>query len=300
MNYPKYVDEARIQCFSYDYPDDKYRFKLVIPFKSENGKGLLRVIMKNPSTASAEKCDQTVMKVCSAVKEAGFDGVIILNLFPFRATNAVEVYNNYFIGNPDYERSMKKNLEVIRKSCTDSEVFFAWGTNTISGKKEFRTEYDKQIDKVITTVSKCASHATGVNLSLDDSSYYFLHGLRWWKTILKETFGERDDETADDCMPIIVTLAMSAEQAKKENCVEALEPPLPNPKDVYFMLDSIPDELCISKELGWRKIICAYKRNAEKILKYMYPNVNEINIPTYLEVLKKIDGDKFYILGFGD
>lgn len=46
----------------------------------------LAVILKNPSTATAEKSDPTVGKVSAWARRRGFGQLLIVNLFAFRAT----------------------------------------------------------------------------------------------------------------------------------------------------------------------------------------------------------------------
>jgi hypothetical protein len=52
-----------------------------------NGKRPLIAIGVNPSTADETKPDMTISKIMGFAKRNGFDGFIMLNLYPQRATN---------------------------------------------------------------------------------------------------------------------------------------------------------------------------------------------------------------------
>lgn len=52
---------------------------------------LLSVVMVNPSTADASKNDPTIRKVIEFAKRNGFGGIIVVNLFAFRATDVNEL-----------------------------------------------------------------------------------------------------------------------------------------------------------------------------------------------------------------
>jgi len=61
---------------------DMWRFAL-----GRNGPRKLFAIGLNPSTATKEKSDTTVAKVDGVAKRNGFDGFVMLNLYPVRATD---------------------------------------------------------------------------------------------------------------------------------------------------------------------------------------------------------------------
>ena len=61
---------------------DTARFSL-----GKNGKKKLFIIGLNPSTANKENSDTTVTKVEKVAVNNGFDGFVMLNLYPLRSTN---------------------------------------------------------------------------------------------------------------------------------------------------------------------------------------------------------------------
>lgn len=194
IKYPEFVDVENIKVENYGYDDEKFRFLLTVPFKS-NGNNYIRVIMKNPSVANEKKCDMTMIKVCNATFRAGFDGVVIMNLFPFRATCATDVYDKFYNADKKlYEKAISTNKKVVKELCASSEVIFAWGTNTIRKTKGFDVVYNQIAEDVIEIVRTYATSACSP--CLDKQGKHPIHALRWWNEILiegKNDFNENQD-----------------------------------------------------------------------------------------------------------
>ncbi|MBR3994947.1 MAG: DUF1643 domain-containing protein [Clostridia bacterium] len=193
IKYPDFVDEKNIKIENYGYDNNKFRFLLKVPFKT-SGQNYMKIIMKNPSVASEEICDMTMIKVCNATYNAGYDGVIIMNLFPYRATHAEEVYHHFYKSDKGlYDKAISTNKEIIKSVCTNSEVVFAWGTNTINKTKLFDEIYDKMANDIIEIVRCCAKSASAPRY--DKQGKHPIHALRWKKTILIEN---EDNYTTDE------------------------------------------------------------------------------------------------------
>ena len=182
IKYPEYVNKNNISVENFGYDNENFRFVLKVPFFTE-GENYLRVIMKNPSVASESKCDMTMRKVCNAAYEAKYDGVIIMNLFPFRAQQATDVYKNFYKDKSLFAKAIETNKKAIRQICENENVVFAWGTNTINNSKEFSLLYDNLSEEIMQIVINCANSALATYVN---NSTKPLHGLRWWKTILSE------------------------------------------------------------------------------------------------------------------
>ena len=99
--------------------DDQWRYTL-----GRSGARPLLVIGLNPSTATQEKLDPTVTRVEKVAQQCGFDGFVMLNLYPVRATKPQDLPTK-----PDpvaYER----NLEAIEKvvaQYANPTLWAAWG-----------------------------------------------------------------------------------------------------------------------------------------------------------------------------
>lgn len=103
--------------------DDHLRFTL-----GKSGPRKLLTIGLNPSTATKEKSDTTVAKVEGAARRNGFDGFVMLNLYPVRSTDFTALPRDV-----DAE-AFSKNLECIEAlvACEPKPVIWAaWGESIL-------------------------------------------------------------------------------------------------------------------------------------------------------------------------
>ncbi|PKO82214.1 MAG: hypothetical protein CVU19_02595 [Betaproteobacteria bacterium HGW-Betaproteobacteria-13] len=99
--------------------NDLWRFTL-----GKSGSRKLLTVGLNPSTATKEKSDTTVAKVEGVAKRNGFDGFVMLNLYPLRSTDF-----NALPFDVDAE-ALSENLNRIEALVADdptSVVWAAWG-----------------------------------------------------------------------------------------------------------------------------------------------------------------------------
>lgn len=99
--------------------NDKRRYTL-----GKSGAKPLLAIGLNPSTANQEKADTTVAKVERVASQNGFDGFIMLNLYPIRATDFHRLPAKV---NPS---AFAENLDAIEEVVADQSkpmVWAAWG-----------------------------------------------------------------------------------------------------------------------------------------------------------------------------
>lgn len=84
---------------------------------------LLGFIMLNPSTADAELDDPTIRRCKRFAEDAGFNGIVVGNLFAYRATDPREMKMASAPIGPE-------NDEHLKAICREVEtVVCAWGTN---------------------------------------------------------------------------------------------------------------------------------------------------------------------------
>lgn len=104
--------------------NDLWRFTL-----GKSGSRNLITIGLNPSTATMEKSDTTIAKVEGAAKQAGFDGFVMLNLYPVRSTNfnalPEEVNTLAFTEN-------LARIEAVVAAESNPVVWAAWGENILA------------------------------------------------------------------------------------------------------------------------------------------------------------------------
>lgn len=106
--------------------NDLWRFTL-----GKSGSRNLITIGLNPSTATKEKSDTTIAKVEEAAKQAGFDGFVMLNLYPVRSTdfNALPEEANA----EAFAENLAK-IEAVVASESKPVVWAAWGENILARK----------------------------------------------------------------------------------------------------------------------------------------------------------------------
>ena len=117
--------------------NDLWRFTL-----GKSGNRTLIVIGLNPSIATKEKSDTTIAKVEVAANQAGFDGFVMLNLYPVRSTDfnalPMEVNAKAFA-----ENLAKIEAVVAAESEPEPVIWAAWGENIMA--REFFVAASKEL-----------------------------------------------------------------------------------------------------------------------------------------------------------
>lgn len=106
-----------------------YRYLLERSFDSSNifKRSRLAFLMLNPSTATEEANDPTVERCERRARNGGYDGVIVINLFAYRATdpkNMMAVSDPVGPENDDYIRFV-----LDRAKSGHVEIVCAWGVH---------------------------------------------------------------------------------------------------------------------------------------------------------------------------
>jgi len=99
--------------------NDTWRYSL-----GKSGRRKLITIGLNPSTATQEKSDTTVAKVEMVAKQNGFDGFIMLNLYPVRATDFKQLPK--LRESVAFEENIKQ-IESIVLAEPKPVIWAAWG-----------------------------------------------------------------------------------------------------------------------------------------------------------------------------
>ena len=103
------------------HPDknDQWRYTL-----GQSGKRPLITIGLNPSTATQTKPDATVTRVKKVAQQCGFDGFIMLNLYPVRATQFQDLPPTADV--EAYEKNLDEIEKVVSQYATPT-LWAAWG-----------------------------------------------------------------------------------------------------------------------------------------------------------------------------
>jgi hypothetical protein len=99
--------------------EDRWRYTL-----GRWGSRPLFTVGLNPSTATREKADTTVAKVERVAQREGFDGFVMLNLYPVRATDYRELPRA--VDSVAFETNLLK-IEALVASVRRPTVWAAWG-----------------------------------------------------------------------------------------------------------------------------------------------------------------------------
>lgn len=95
-----------------------YRYRLE---RDGFGEGATAIVMVNPSTADAEKDDQTIRKLRGFGERNGWGRIIVGNLFAYRATDVRE------LGNTADPVGPENDAHLARIFAEADRVIVAWG-----------------------------------------------------------------------------------------------------------------------------------------------------------------------------
>ena len=101
-----------------DYKDVRYVL-------GEKGNNPVICIGINPSTATPEEPDNTIKSVKRIAKYNGYDGWIMLNVYPLRETDPKKLPKDFLEEKIEIN---KKEVEKIIKDYSDADIWCAWGT----------------------------------------------------------------------------------------------------------------------------------------------------------------------------
>lgn len=112
--------------------EDDYRYHLSRIWRPELG--LMGYIMLNPSTADAEQDDATIRKCIGFAERNGLGGIIVANLWGFRATDPRAMKSHVKAGK---DAIGPKNDEFILNVAKQSKILVcAWGNHGSFGGRD--------------------------------------------------------------------------------------------------------------------------------------------------------------------
>ena len=105
--------------------DNLWRFTL-----GKSGQHKLLIIGLNPSTATNEQSDVTIAKVDTVAKHNGYDGFVMLNLYPVRSTD----YNalSKAVDNTAFDDNLTRIERLISDEQQAVAIWAAWGNSIIA------------------------------------------------------------------------------------------------------------------------------------------------------------------------
>lgn len=101
----------------------RYRYTLTRPGDLTAWRGPAVFVMLNPSTADADQDDNTIRRCRGFAQEWGCDGIVVVNLYAWRATKPAELWKQKDPVGPENDQHI---IEALENSDT---LVFAWGAN---------------------------------------------------------------------------------------------------------------------------------------------------------------------------
>ncbi len=118
-----------VECKAMISQDGKYR--VLLQRKWEEGI-LLPFIMLNPSTVDAVSDDPTIRRCMRFAQREGFAGIVVVNLFSYRATNPKELWTVEDPEGPDNAAVL--NGMIGMSAQINCPIVCAWGANKTEGR----------------------------------------------------------------------------------------------------------------------------------------------------------------------
>lgn len=100
-----------------------YRYELVRMWDGDLP--LMTWLMLNPSTADAKKDDPTIRKCIGFAKRGEFGGILVVNLFAYRATNPLELVGK--VSERDYRNLRSIEVATQYAKASGLPIFAGWG-----------------------------------------------------------------------------------------------------------------------------------------------------------------------------
>ena len=116
---------------------NKYRYKLTRTWDEDKGKVLF--ITLNPSTADEKTDDLTTRRCINFAKKWGYGGLMIGNLYPFRAKRPKylrkwedSLWNERVGATAECYHVLNKNEELVKQMANEANIVVcAWGCNVL-------------------------------------------------------------------------------------------------------------------------------------------------------------------------
>ncbi|WP_300643648.1 DUF1643 domain-containing protein [Nocardioides sp.] len=106
----------------------QYRYRLTRTWRPEQPRATF--IMLNPSTADAEHDDPTIRRCMGYARDWGLGGLIVVNLYAYRATDPDDLWKAADPVGPDNDAHLRAVLDAA--AIAGAPVVAAWGANARS------------------------------------------------------------------------------------------------------------------------------------------------------------------------
>ena len=122
----------------------KYRYKLTRTWDEDKGKVLF--IMLNPSTADEKTDDLTTIRCMNFAKKWGYGGIMIGNIYPFRAKRPKDLRKWLNTSNNGLWEHREGNIDAVHQMAEQADLIVcAWGCNYKDGIPEWIDELADEV-----------------------------------------------------------------------------------------------------------------------------------------------------------
>lgn len=141
---------------------ERYRYSLARTWDQERAP--LVVVMLNPSTADAERDDPTIRRLIGFAKREQAGGILVVNLFAFRATDPADLWrearSGFNVVGPENDQAIRLAILSIGPTCVPErawardpgpgDVVVAWGADERADNRA------REVSKIIRDLSRAA------------------------------------------------------------------------------------------------------------------------------------------------
>ncbi len=165
-------------------PCGRYRYRLTRAFG--RGKGTVAFVLLNPSTADGAKDDPTLRRCMGFAERWGYSRLVVVNLFPFRATYPAEMLRAIDPLGGDAD------MWILDAAVDADLVICAWGA---LGKHRSRGD---QVRALLSGIRSCVPHHLGLCENGQPRHPLYLAGnvepQPWWPLQTAREMNELDHD----------------------------------------------------------------------------------------------------------
>lgn len=104
---------------------ERYRYRLTRTW--DPARPTATFLMLNPSTADALVDDPTIVRCCNFARSWGMGGLLVVNLYAYRATNPTDLWTVSDPVGPDNDQHLRQAF--ASAEAKEAPVVAAWGVN---------------------------------------------------------------------------------------------------------------------------------------------------------------------------
>lgn len=149
-------------------PCESYRYLLVRSWNQ--ARPLLGWVMLNPSTADESTDDPTVKKCIGFAQRRGCGGIVVANVFAFRATSPKELARHHRDGGDIAGPGNEGVVDLMFRLC-GPRVIVAWGAHSLAAEAGPKLIGDRPVTCLGTTKSGAPKHPLYLRYETEEESW---------------------------------------------------------------------------------------------------------------------------------